>query len=86
MATQPLFLLSPLSLFWAGIQDDKYAGHSFCIGAATTAAARVIVRLHNQNTLPVEELGIPSICQDQTNYSVMLMLVYSQGYIIAELL
>ena len=26
----------------AGIEQDKYCGHNFCIGAATTAAAKGI--------------------------------------------
>ena len=60
----------------AGIRADKYAGHSFRIGAATTAAARgiedsIIKTLGRWKSLAyLEYIRIPR--QQLANYSVML--------------
>ena len=64
------------ALISAGIQADRYASHSFRIGAATTAAARgmedsIIKTLGRRKSLAyLEYVKIPR--QQLANYSVML--------------
>ncbi len=64
------------ALIKAGVQADRYASHSFRIGAATTAAARgledsIIKTLGRWKSLAyLEYVKIPR--QQLANYSVML--------------
>ncbi len=64
------------ALIKAGVQADRYASHSFCIGAATTAAARgsedsIIKTLGRWKSLAyLEYVKIPR--QQLANHSVML--------------
>ncbi len=46
------------------VNEENYCGHSFRIGAATTAASRGIEDSIIKTLRQVGELGIPAVCED----------------------